>query len=282
MNAVRFFNTAGPVDDKRHYCLPPLERIGLEDELMLIDQQKYFVLHAPRQTGKTTCMLALMHYLNREDRYHCLYCNVEAAQAARENVSQGINDILREMASRAQLHLNDDFLYENLKALFQDRGFGTALNIGLTRWCRENRKPLVLIIDEIDSLVGDTLISVLRQLRSGYDKRPEAFPQSIILCGVRDIRDYRIHSDTEKSVITGGSAFNIKAESLRVGDFIEREVFTLLDQHTNETGQIFKPEARAAVWELAQGQPWLVNAWAMRLVSGTRQAGTEAVPLRLK
>jgi len=259
---MRFFNTAGPVDPVRHYCVPPLERIDLVDVLMLVDQQKYFVMHAPRQTGKTTCMLALMAYLNGEGRYRCLYCNVEAAQAAREDVEQGMNDIMREMASRAQYHLEDEFLFQNLKSLLRDRGYGTALNLGLTRWARQCPKPLVLIIDEIDALVGDTLISVLRQLRSGYDKRPAAFPQSIVLCGVRDVRDYRIHSSSDKEIVTGGSAFNIKSESLRVGDFIETEVQWLLDQHTMETGQEFTSEARQAVWDATQGQPWLVNAVA--------------------
>ena len=73
----------------------------------------------------------------------------------------------------------------------------------------------MLLIDEIDALIGDTLLWVLRQLRAGYDERPEGFPQSVILCGVRDVRDYRIRSSTENAIITGGSAFNIKAESLR-------------------------------------------------------------------
>ncbi|MCF8109189.1 MAG: hypothetical protein K9J81_09375 [Desulfohalobiaceae bacterium] len=59
------------------------------------------------------------------------------------------------------------------------------------------------MLDEIDSLVGDTLIAVLRQLRSGYNQRPKQFPQSVILCGVRDIRDYRIHSSRQKEIITG-------------------------------------------------------------------------------
>ena len=39
----------------------------------------------------------------------------------------------------------------------------------------------------------------------------------MVLCGVRDVRDYRIHASSEKEVITGGSAFNIKARSLRLG-----------------------------------------------------------------
>jgi len=82
----------------------------------------------------------------------------------------------------------------------------------------------VLLIDEVDSLIGDTLISLLRQLSSGYANRPALFPQSIILCGVRDVRDYRIHSDTGKAIITGGSAFNIKAESLKLGNFTSLEI----------------------------------------------------------
>jgi hypothetical protein len=87
--------------------------------------------------------------------------------------------------------------------------------------------------------VGDTLISVLRQIRSGYPQRPGQFPTSIVLCGVRDVRDYRIHSGSGKEIITGGSAFNIKAKSLRMGDFVEDEVNLLLAQHTKETGQAF-------------------------------------------
>jgi len=55
-----FFNTAGPVNCDDHYCLPPLSRFDLEEILMLIAQKKYFVLHAPRQTGKTSFLLALM------------------------------------------------------------------------------------------------------------------------------------------------------------------------------------------------------------------------------
>ena len=74
------------------------------------------------------------------------------------------------------------------------------------------------------------------------------------------MRDYRIHSAAEQAVITGGSAFNIKAESLRIGDFTEAEVRALLGQHTAETGQQWTGEALTAAWELTAGQPWLVNA----------------------
>ncbi len=259
---MRFFNTAGPINPIDHYCLPPLERLNLEDILFLIEQKKYFVLHAPRQTGKTSCLLALMEYLNRQGRYHCLYFNVEAAQAAREDVAQGMDNILRELASRAKIQLKDPFPESLLPQLLKDRAYGTALNQCLTNWAVDQSKPLILLMDEVDSLIGDTLISLLRQLRSGYDKRPQSFPQSIILCGVRDIRDYRIHSDLEKAIITGGSAFNIKAESLRLGDFNREEMLILLNEHTIETSQEFKKAAASLIWEFTQGQPWLVNALA--------------------
>jgi hypothetical protein len=117
----------------------------------------------------------------------------------------------------------------------------------------------VLFLDEIDALVGDTLISVLRQIRTGYNDRPAHFPQSVILCGVRDVRDYRIHQG-DGEIITGGSAFNIKTESLRMGNFSREEAEALWLQHTEETGQEFDEAIFPELWEDSCGQPWLVNA----------------------
>jgi type II secretory pathway predicted ATPase ExeA len=262
---MRYFNTAGPVNATDHYCLNPFERINLEEILYLIEQKKYFILHAPRQTGKTSSLLDLMAYLNKQDKFKCLYINIEGAQAARENVQQGMNAIIQELASRAKIYLNDDFLEKNRPNLLNESSYISAFNQALTMWCSTLSKPLILLIDEIDALIGDTLISVLRQIRSGYDKRPDHFPQSVILCGVRDIRDYRIHSDKEKTIITGGSAFNIKAKSLRLGNFIQSEVERLLEQHTKETGQQFDTNAKNLIWNYTQGQPWLVNALAYEI-----------------
>lgn len=257
---MRFFNTAGPVNCKDHYCLPPLERFDLEDVLSLIDQKKYFVLHAPRQTGKTSSMLALMDHLNRGDQYCCLYVNVEIAQAARENVGAAMQAIIGEIAAQAHYLLQDDFLRTYGQQALETSGPYGALGEALRAWAEHSNLPLVLLIDEIDALVGDTLVSVLRQLRAGYPKRPELFPQSVVLCGVRDVRDYRIHSARDKAIITGGSAFNIKAKSLRLGNFNSEEVNRLYQQHNPETRQRFEPGVLEAIWDLTQGQPWLVNA----------------------
>lgn len=257
---AKFFNTEGPIKKDIHYFIDPLSRIALDQVLSLVHSQKYFVLHAPRQTGKTSYLLALMEYLNKEKKYKCLYANIEAAQAARENVKEGIKTILNVLAQAASIYLKDTFIEEKWEHIFNKKGEYFALNDTIMQWCQHSEKPIILFIDEVDTLVGDTLISLLRQLRSGYTLRPGLFPQSIILCGVRDVRDYRIHSDKEKSIITGGSAFNIKAESLRLGNFKLDEIKILYRQHCDETGQPFSNDVFPLVWELTEGQPWLVNA----------------------
>ena len=260
--AMRFFNTAGPVVPQDHYCVPPLERIELDEFLRLIDQKKYFVLHAPRQTGKTSALLALTDVLNAGGQYRAAYVNVEIGQSAREDVGAAMQAILSQMARRAEYASGDAFVKEIWRTVLEESGPHSALQDVLSRWAASDTRPLVLMIDEIDALVGDTLLAVLRQLRAGYSDRPRWFPQSVILCGVRDVRDYRIHSATEKAVVAGGSAFNIKAKSLRLGDFSPLEVRTLLEQHTEDTGQAWTSGAKEAIQSLTRGQPWLVNALA--------------------
>ena len=262
---MRFFNNAGPVKCTDHYCLNPLQRIDLPEIETLIAQQRYFVLHAPRQTGKTSTLLALMHHLNRQGIYRCVYVNVEIGQSAREDVQRAMRAILAELASRARIHLQEEWLERHWPEILARSGPEQALAETLTRWAEYSDRPLVLLIDEVDALIGDTLVALLRQLRAGYDKRPGAFPQTVVLCGVRDVRDYRIHSSRSLEIITGGSAFNVKAESIRMGNFTQSEVTALYRQHTDDTGQRFTGEALARVWRLTRGQPWLVNALGYQL-----------------
>ena len=258
---MRFFNTAGPIKTDIHYHVPLLSRLDVDDLLLLIRQGKYFVLHAPRQTGKTSALFALRDQLNASGEFRCVYVNVEVGQSARENLETAMRAIFGELELGGLDALGAE-LASRWRTALESTGPSGALRQVLAHWSAADSRPLVLLIDEIDSLIGDTLLAVLRQLRAGYPERPRRFPQSVILCGVRDVRDYRIQSSAENAIIAGGSAFNIRAESLRLGDFSRPEVESLLAQHTEETGQAFTDEARTAIWELTEGQPWLVNALA--------------------
>ena len=256
---MKQFNTAGPCVAGKHYQIDPLDRIHLEEIESLIEAERYFVLHAPRQTGKTTSLLALMHHLNTQGKYRACYANIEGAQAARGDMTQGMAVVCSAIAGAIAHYLDDTSLDHWLRNEAGTIPAGQLLTRLLERWSQTSDRPVVLMLDEVDALVGDTLISLLRQIRAGYAQRPLAFPQTIILCGVRDVRDYRIHT-AHHEIITGGSAFNIKAESLRLGNFSRQETEDLWKQHEAETGQTIDPAIWPELWEDTMGQPWLVNA----------------------
>ena len=277
----KFFNTAGPIKPEMHYYISSADRIDWDEIDMLIAGQKYFLLHAPRQTGKTSALLEMMERINRKGDYNVLYANIEAAQAARNNIEAGIGVVCESIVSSAKIYINN----EEIGSWYKSDGLTykpeNQLNSLLTHFAQISSKPLVLFLDEVDALVGDTLISLLRQIRAGYAQRPEYFPQSIVLCGLRDIRDYRIHrSDGE--IITGGSAFNIKSESLRMGNFTYEENKDLYLQHTKETGQTFSEEIYPELWEDTKGQPWLVNALAYEMTWKIKQLRDRAVPITIE
>ena len=257
---MKFFNTAGPVNMPEHYKVDPLHRWDLDEILMLIAQKKYFIVHAPRQTGKTSSLLALQKKLNSEGDHICVYANFEVGQSARNDKEDGIKAIISEIYNRYKTICPGKEIDDKFKEIYNNSSSsGNILNDFLSFISEISPKLFILLIDEIDSLVGDTLISVLRQLRAGYDKRPSSFPSSVILCGVRDIKDYRIHRPNA-DIITGGSAFNIKAESLRLGNFSKKDVINLYNEHTKETGQNFEDGVVEYIYDITNGQPWLVNA----------------------
>lgn len=257
----KFFNTAGPIQPDIHYQVEPLSRFDLEEIEQLIYQRKYFILHAPRQTGKTSCLLALRDYLNARGEFIAVYANVEAGQAMRNQVDEVVKATAGTIAAEARLVLKSELPNDVLRKVVRDENTtgSNMLTTFLTAFCEALDRPLVLFIDEIDALVGDSLVSVLRQIRAGYANRPAHFPQTIILCGIRDVRDYRIVLSNQ-DIVTGGSAFNIKAESLHLGNFSKEEIRELYMQHTAATGQEFDEACFPLIWEATEGQPWLVNA----------------------
>ena len=257
----RHFNTAGPCHPGLHYMLPPERRLPAVRGL--IDQAGYFVVHAARQSGKTTLFRTLAPALTAEGEYAALLASCEVAQASGSDLERGIAALLAALRQAAEIHLPED-----LRPPAPDPSVPAEARLQdlLVRWARQCPRPLVLFLDEIDALLGEVLISVLRQLRSGYPERPQSFPHSVGLIGLRDVRDYRLRARPDEQSFGTSSPFNIKIESLTLRNFTADEVGELYEQHTAETRQTFTAEAKALAFELTGGQPWLVNALARQAV----------------
>ena len=239
--------------------LPPLVRLPQVERL--VTQHGYFVIHAPRQIGKTTAMMGLAAQLTASGKYAAAVVSAEAAQSFGHDIAGAEQALLNAWQTSLEFWLPPELQPHN----WDDLPVGSRVVQALSAWARACPRPIVLLIDEIDALQDEALITVLRQLRDGYSRRPKGFPQSIGLIGLRDVRDYKVASGGSDRLYTA-SPFNIKIESLTMRNFNALEVAELYQQHTDGTGQIFESEAIDLVFDLTQGQPWLVNAIARQLV----------------
>jgi len=259
----RFFNTAGVCRPEDHYMVPPEKRLGELREL--IGRKAYFVVHAPRQSGKTTRALLLAEELTAEGSHAAVLSSCKPGSVAGADVERGVRAVVRNLEEECSRQLPEELRPPALDDLAKVEA-ESLLGVYLGRWCERCPRPVVLFLDEIDALVDDTLLSVLDQLHSGYPSRPRHFPHSLGLIGLRDVRDYRVVRRNGGPRIGSSSPFNIKSDSLVLRDFDAGEVAELLEQHSAETGQPFTAEAKIRAFELTSGQPWLVNALARELV----------------
>jgi hypothetical protein len=261
---VRFFNVAGPCDPRFHYMLPAIARLPEAPEL--VERGAYFVVHAPRQTGKTTTLRALAQDLTAQGKYTALHFTCEVAVAAEDDLVMAQRLILTSIRMASILGLPAELRPPRPWPGDPVADGPNLLGLGLLAWAQISPRPLVLFFDEIDALRGPSLKVVLSQLRAGYGARPEGAPWSLALCGLRDVRDYKAASGGDPGRLGSSSPFNIKDQSMRLGDFTRAELATLYAQHTQESGQPFTEEAVERAFALTQGQPWLVNALARELV----------------
>jgi hypothetical protein len=234
----------------------PLKRINEIESL--INNKLYFIIHAPRQSGKTTYLHALTQKLNREGKYIAIVVSFEESGYKSITVQEA-NEALIDCVYRAAL--------KQIPAPERPKEEKARnLKVYLEEWCQGQEKPIVLLIDEIDALFDDVLIAVLRQLRDGYQNRPKYFPSSVALVGLRDIRDYKVKAKGDRESLGTASPFNVISDSLTLGNFSKEEVFELLEQHTTATGQEFPLEVKEEIFRLSNGQPWLTNALARQIV----------------
>ena len=259
----KYFNIAGPCFPTKHYMLPALDR--MPEVRRLVDQEMYFVIHAPRQTGKTTAVKALAREINAKGEKVALYCTLETLQNATD--PDAANAAIRDLI------FDNAYSDPAFPACARESpppaygGLGLAVRSALRTLCQDAGKPLVVFFDEADCLCGRVLISFLRQLRDGYVNREDIpFPASIALIGMLDVRDYKAQIRPAGESLGQISPVNIISEDLMLRNFTEKEIASLYAQHTEATGQVFEPKALAHVWEFTRGQPWLVNALARECI----------------
>jgi len=253
---TRYFNIAGPCNREKHYMLDASSRLkGVEQ---LIDMEQYFVIHAARQSGKTTYLKDLTRRLNEGGKYYALYCSLEAIQVV-GNEEKGIPAIVRNI--RNMLRFSNIPHKEKFAVNAEYEDYTSVLNTEFSLFCMELDKPLVVLFDEVDCLSEGTLISFMRQLRKGYNDRCSIpFIHSVALVGMRNIRDYKAKIRPESESLGSASPFNIVTKAMTLKNFTNEEIAALYRQHTDATGQIFEQEAIDLIHEQTQGQPWLVNA----------------------
>ncbi|MDR1607034.1 MAG: ATP-binding protein, partial [Deltaproteobacteria bacterium] len=260
---VKIFNTTGPCVPFEHYMLPVLGRLKAVKEM--IEGKYYFVLYAPRQSGKTTYLDILTEKINSEGQYYALNCPFSGLRDISDN----------EIAMTTIVTLLNDAMYSSNINLIKQKAFKydsfPGMNSAVVKvkrilisLCEDLDKELIVFFDEADTLSGAPLIIFLEQIRLGYQSRHKPgnkFPRSLALVGMRDIRDY-LETSEDLRAKAEGSPFNIKKESLTLANFTQSEIATLYHQHTEASGQVFEPLAVERAWYWSEGQPWLVNALA--------------------
>ena len=260
----KFFNIAGPCVAADHYMLPAVER--LPEVMGLVRRKLYFVIHAPRQSGKTTALKQLVRDINGSGERVAMYCSLETLQNVTD-VESAIPKIKNVICEALRLcpplaPLADEFDVLRKKTTPSDDAV-TGLMTYLSALAKRCGKPLVVFFDEADCLCFDPLVAFLRQLRNGYINREEApFPASVALVGLRNIKDYKMRVRPDGASVGQASPFNVITEVLPMRLFSREEMLSLYAQHTAATGQVFEEEAMENAYRFSCGQPYLVNALA--------------------
>lgn len=189
----KYFNNAGPSVAGQHYMIDPLVRIDIDEIEVLIRQQRYFVLHAPRQTGKTTALLALMAHLNAKDDCRAVYANIEGAQAVRHDMPAGVAAMCSAISRSTALYLQDDWMETWLTGPGRDAVAPADRIAGmLAGFCQHSDRPVVLLLDEVDALVGDTLDFVVKADTFGVCAAPGGISANgdSVVCGMFGITGF--------------------------------------------------------------------------------------------
>jgi hypothetical protein len=268
---ARFFNTTGPCNPDKHYFLEPSRRLVGGEINRYIKNELYWVLHAPRQSGKTTFLQSWMREINASGQAIACYVSIERCQQF-PLAAEAMPAVCEAIRSYAEIFLSSEFIPPKV-----DVSAASMVSEIMTSWAKlVAPKPLVVLFDEVDVLQDQAMVSFLRQLRGGFAARGIGkFPVSVALVGMRDLRDYLIQSK-DGHLVNPGSPFNIKEDSATIGNFPADDIKELAGQHTTETGQVFSADALDLIYDFTRGQPWLTNS-ILKKCTWTLCAGGEPV-----
>ena len=267
---MRRFGTQGPVNPQDHYVVARTEEIA--DFIKRVEEGKYIVLFAPRQTGKTTFFQAAVEALvadamtipetdvaNQEIAYFPIqlnfdiYKNLDLSrfyghlyQQIHEEIETVFEKRSRPLSEALRQFLENTHLTDHLSMLSFFKGFARFLG----------NQRVVLVIDEFDGIPQVAVSDFLHTLRHIYiDGKPRC-PHSVGIVGVKSIAQLNY----DRSI----SPFNIQDE-FQLPNFTLEQMQELLGQYTYEVGQIFVPAVIEAIHKQTAGQPVLVNRFAQIL-----------------
>lgn len=260
----RYFNTEGQCEADIHYMVNIEGRL-LQIKELLVDRGKYFVINRGRQYGKTTTLRALANYL-KEDY---VVVSMDFQEIGTEEFQDSFAftrafSRLLKVAFGSENMGNAAGLIEQLGSFAEREAHFTQgeLFVHISKICEASPKPVVLMIDEVDSASNNQVfIDFLAFLRSYYlaRKNKSAF-WSVILAGVYDIKNLKlkIRSESEHQY---NSPWNIAAKYNINMSFSETEIASMLQEYEedNHTGMALR-EVSQCVYNYTSGYPYLVSA----------------------
>lgn len=256
---AKIFNINGACKPDRHYMIGLQSRLKAIKEM--VDRGDYFTINKARQYGKTTILQALTDYLEKD--YEVISLDFQRMSA----LSFESEQLFVAAFSEELLYFVKEFpkgIYEQLNAFVQETARINSLQAlfkVLSSWCGESVKPVVLMIDEVDTATNNQVfLDFLSQLRAGYlssDRIPTF--QSVILAGVYDIRNIqrKIRGDSDHRQ---NSPWNIAAKFRVDMSFSADEIAGMLREYESDwhTGMDIK-EIAELLYQYTSGYPYLVS-----------------------
>lgn len=231
---IRYFNTEGSCNLKEHYMVRLNNRLE-QIKKTLVDRKKYFVINRGRQYGKTTTLRALGEYL-KEDY---IVLSLDFQQLGAEDFADAQTFarafVKKILAASRKMQTEDKNLFEEALAPFSDGYSDTGLNDlfeRLSSLCEKAVRPVVLMIDEVDSAGNNQLfIEFLAQLRSYYLNRDQMPTfHSVVLVGVYSIKNLKLKIRPE-SEHQYNSPWNIAAKFNVEMDFSAGQIAGMLEEY---------------------------------------------------